>query len=88
VYDQKVFISLKKIWQIMDYICGKRLAPVLKELIVKLEQHKEITIGRKIKEKPLRISPATIDRLLAKERKNQQIKGRSNTTSHLLRNTA
>ncbi|MBI4654449.1 MAG: hypothetical protein HY752_05600 [Nitrospirae bacterium] len=26
----------------MDYICGKRLAPVLKELIFKLEQHKEI----------------------------------------------
>ncbi|GFP31446.1 hypothetical protein [Candidatus Hakubella thermalkaliphila] len=41
---------LNKVWQIMDYICGKRLASVLKELIVKLEQHKEITIGRETKE--------------------------------------
>jgi len=79
IYDQKVFIALKKIWQIMDYICGKRLAPVLKELIFKLEQHKEIAIDRETREKLLRISPATIDRLLAKERKKQQIKGRSNT---------
>ncbi len=79
VYDQKVFVSLKRIWQIMDYICGKRLASVLKELIFKLEQHKEIAIDRGTREKLLRISPATIDRLLAKERKNQQIKGRSNT---------
>lgn len=79
VYDQKVFISLKRIWQIMDYICGKRLAPVLKEIIFKLEQYKEITIGRETKEKLLRISPATIDRLLSAERKKLNIKGRSNT---------
>jgi len=79
IYDQKVFIAIKKIWQIMDYICGKRLAPALKELIFKLEQYQEIQIDRETKEKLLKISPATIDRLLAGERKKQQIKGRSNT---------
>jgi len=33
IYDQEVFISLKEIWKICDYICSKRLAPYLKEII-------------------------------------------------------
>jgi hypothetical protein len=71
----------------MDYICGKRLAPVLKEIIIRLERCQEIRISDKVREKLFRISPATIDRLLAKERKKQQIKGRSNTKpGTLLRN--
>lgn len=86
-YDNDVLIALKKIWDIMDYICGKRLAPVLKETVIRLEQCGEIRISEKVREKLFRISPATIDRLLAKERKKQQIKGRSNTKpGTLLRN--
>jgi len=45
-YDAGVFHVLKKIWFIMDCICGKRLAPVLKEIIVKLERYKEIKLDR------------------------------------------
>jgi len=87
VYDNEVLEALRKVWDIMDYICGKRLAPVLKETVIRLERCREIRISDKVREKLFKISPATIDRLLAKERKKQQIKGRSNTKpGTLLRN--
>lgn len=87
VYDNEVLEALRKVWAIMDYICGKRLAPVLKEIVIRLERYREIKISDEVREKLFRISPATIDRLLAKERKKQQIKGRSNTKpGTLLRN--
>jgi hypothetical protein len=87
VYDNEVLEALREVWDIMDYICGKRLAPVLKETVMRLERCREIRISEKVREKLFKISPATIDRLLAKDRKKQQIKGRSNTKpGTLLRN--
>lgn len=86
-YGEKVLENLKKIWYIMDCICGKRLAPLLGEIIQKLEAYKELRIDAKTRKKLQRISPATIDRLLTGERRKQQIKGRSNTKpGTLLRN--
>ena len=78
-YDERVSNVLKKLWFIMDFICGKRLAPILKELISALERHKEIKPDSGIRRKLLKISPATIDRLLAGERRKHNLKGRSNT---------
>lgn len=78
-YDERVSNVLKKLWFIMDFICGKRLAPILKELISALERHKEIKLDSGIRRKLLKISPATIDRLLAGERRKHNLKGRSNT---------
>ena len=79
VYDDNVLCALKKIWMIMDCICGKRLAPVLGELITTLEQHGEIELDEETKEKLLTISAATIDRLLGKERKRMSLRRRSRT---------
>jgi len=79
IYDEIVLGVLKKIWFIMDCICGKRLAPMLKELIPILQRHKEISIDRAVKGKLSKISAATIDRLLSGEKKKFNIKGRSNT---------
>jgi hypothetical protein len=78
-YDDKVLKGLKEIWGIMDFICGKRLAPMLKEVICVLEHHKEIRLDRDTRKKLYQISSATIDRLLAEQRKKQAIKGRSHT---------
>lgn len=78
-YDDKVLKRLKEIWGIIDFICGKRLAPMLKEVICVLERHKEIRLDQDTRKKLYQISSATIDRLLAEERKKQQIKGRANT---------
>jgi len=79
IYDEVVFHVLRKIWFIMDCICGKRLAPVLKEIIAKLEMHKEIKLDRTTRGKLHKISAATIDRLLSEEKKKDNIKGRSHT---------
>lgn len=78
-YDEEVRKPLIKIWYIMDCICGKRLAPVLSAVIKKLEQFREIVLDEKVREKLLKISAATIDRMLEGERRKQTIKGRSNT---------
>jgi hypothetical protein len=79
VYDDAVADALKKIWYIMDCICGKRLAPALREVVRRLERFSEIRLSEDVRQKLFSISPASIDRLLAKERKRHQIKGRGNT---------
>jgi len=78
-YNKEVFMVLKKIWIICDYICSKRLAPFLSEVIPVLEKHGEINLTTRIREKLFKISAATIDRLLAETRKRYRIKGRSTT---------
>jgi hypothetical protein len=78
-YGDDVLRALKQIWVIMDCICGKRLQPVLNELLRILLKHREIRIKRETKKKLLRISAATIDRILKPERKEYELKGRSLT---------
>jgi hypothetical protein len=79
VYDSAVEEALKKIWYIMDCICGKRLAPVLREIVRRLERFREIRLSEDVRKKLYRISAASIDRLLSKERRRHQIKSRGNT---------
>ena len=79
VYDNAVAEALREIWYIMDCICGKRLGPALREVIRRLERFGEIRLSAEVRQKLFSISPASIDRLLAKERKRHQIKGRGNT---------
>ena len=43
-YTYDVFLALKKIWTIFDFICSKRLKPFMAEAIEKLTRHKEIDI--------------------------------------------
>jgi hypothetical protein len=78
-YDILVVTALIAIWYIMDCICGKRLAPMLKDIIPVLEKHHEIQLDETTRAKLLSISAATIDRLLKTERKKHLIKGRSHT---------
>ena len=79
IYDQEVFGILRKTWKIFDYICSKRLAPFLSEIIPVLEKWGEIKLDAEVREKLFKISAATIDRLLAESRKRYRIKGRSTT---------
>ncbi len=78
-YGEDVLKPLRRIWAIMDCICGKRLRPMLKEVLSVLRKHKELKVSSEIREKLLRISASTIDRLLKPERKKYQLKGRSLT---------
>lgn len=79
IYNESVKNALEFIWPIMDYICSKRIAPILPEVIDNLERFKEIKLDYQTKEKLKKISPATIDRLLKSARTLQNIKGRSHT---------
>lgn len=79
IYDALVISALITIWYIMDCICGKRLAPMLKDIIPVLEKHREIQLAAGTRTKLLNISAATIDRLLRPERKKHTLKGRSHT---------
>jgi hypothetical protein len=64
IYDHDVFLALKRIWTIFDFICGKRLAPFMGEAVEKLEKHKELEISPVVRQKLLKVSASTIDRLL------------------------
>ena len=44
IYTYDVFLALKRIWTIFDFICSKRLAPFMGEAVEKLEAHKEIDL--------------------------------------------
>ncbi|MCM8786359.1 MAG: transposase, partial [Candidatus Omnitrophica bacterium] len=79
VYGQEVVDALKKVWYILDMPCGKRLAPYLKEIVPILETKGELKISNEVKEKLIKISAASIDRLLKEERKRWRIKKRSYT---------
>jgi hypothetical protein len=78
-YDEKVKAMLIKLWRMMDYICGKRLQPALPELLTALERHNELRCDRLTKQKLLRISAATIDRLLRPERRKHELRGQART---------
>jgi len=80
IYTYDVFLKLKKIWVIFDFICSKRLAPFMGEAVEKLETHKEIDLTDEVREKLLNISASTIDRLLKSEKDKFRLgKGRSGT---------
>jgi len=78
-YDEPVAKALRTVWRIMDYICGKRLAPVLGEMTELLVGKGELKCTTQTQGKLAGMSAATIDRLLAAERKKYRLKGRSHT---------
>lgn len=87
VYDDTVLVPLRRIWALLGAPCGKRLAPFLPEIVEVLERHGELEVHPVVRAKLVRVSAATIDRLLAPERRRMQIKGRSGTKpGTLLRN--
>jgi len=64
IYDGYVREALVYVWEIFDYPCGQRLAPLLKTEVDRLVKEGELLIPDEVKEKLKKISPASIDRLL------------------------
>jgi len=80
IYTYDVFLALRKIWTIFDFICSKRLKPFMAEAIEILTKHKEIDMSSEVKQKLLAISESTIDRLLKPEKDRYRMgKGRKGT---------
>lgn len=81
VYGPDFVNVLRGIWQFFWYKCGKYLAPFMWETMPYLEASREpdFHLTPEIKQKLLKISPATIDRKLKSERATLQIRGISGT---------
>ncbi len=79
VYDERVREAVRRVWELFDYLCGKRLAVLMRANLDMLIGEAELGIERSLREKLLQVSPATIDRMLRPERKRLALKGRSRT---------
>jgi hypothetical protein len=78
-YGEEVVEALKAMWARLDYVCGKRMQRAIPGALESLERHGEIEVSREVRGKLLRISGATIDRLLRKEREKYALKNRGGT---------
>ena len=63
-YGEALQEALQTAWAAANYIGSKRLAPFLPELIPALERHGHLSLPGELREQLLRVSPATIDRML------------------------
>jgi hypothetical protein len=70
---------LKRIWESLDYLCGKRLAAGVRGALDALERHGELDLSSEVREKLLRMSGATMDRLLAGEKRKLALRRRVGT---------
>ncbi|MDT5279681.1 MAG: hypothetical protein QOJ20_876 [Mycobacterium sp.] len=79
IYGQNVIAALTVCWLVLGMPAGKRLAPVLTELVAVLRQFGELVIDDDTAALLVSMSAATIDRRLAGERAKRQLKGRRAT---------
>ena len=70
---------LKQVWAASNFLCGKRLAPFMPTLVKALLRHGEIMPTENEEALLLAVSASTIDRLLAKAKRDLGPKGRSTT---------
>jgi hypothetical protein len=77
-YTGSMVSALVKIWRICGCICGKRLQPILADMVASLERHRELKLDEGTKTLLLAVSPATVDRLL-RPYKTSNRRGQSTT---------
>lgn len=68
-YGAKLTSALVQIWELFDFPCGQRLAPVLREQTERLRASGGLKCSQEVADLLKEVSPKTIDRLLARERK-------------------
>jgi hypothetical protein len=78
-YGTEVVDALRMVWATLNGPTGKRLAPFMSEIVPALERAGELELDPQVRAKLLQVSAATIDRLLAPERRRLKVKGRSGT---------
>ncbi|MGH9786793.1 MAG: integrase catalytic domain-containing protein [Terriglobia bacterium] len=72
-YDSAVGGALVELWELFDFPCGQRLAPLLREQVPRLRQRQQWSCSEEVGAKLLSISPRTIDRILTAERRRLQL---------------
>jgi hypothetical protein len=83
-YGAEVVTALAKLWELFDYPCGQRLVPALRSELGRLRALKEIRCSDTVAEKLERISPKTVDRLLAREKQVRRLRRNRNPAAHPL----
>lgn len=78
-YGDDVIAALVLCWKVLGMPAGKRLAPMLGELVGVLRHFHELMIDEDTAELLVSMSAATIDRRLAGERARLQLRGRVGT---------
>jgi hypothetical protein len=78
-YGPDVIAALRVCWTVLGMPAGKRLAPMLGELVAVLRLFGELVIDEDTAELLVSMSAATIDRRLASERAKYHLKGRCTT---------
>ena len=78
-YGPEVIAALTVCWTVLGMPAGKRLAPMLKELVAVLRHFGELVIDDATAQLLVSMSAATIDRRLAPERRKHRLKGRTCT---------
>ena len=79
VYGAEVVTVVTRLWKLVDCPSGKRLVAALPGMVEALERHGELTLPPEVRRQVLTISAATIDRVLASERKQLALRSRSRT---------
>jgi len=82
-YPRTLRPALELMWEASDYLCSKRLAPFLPELIEALERHDEVRLSAEQRTALRQISAPTIDRLLRPVRRLHRRHGLATTSPSL-----
>ena len=79
VYTDEVINCLRLVWAFFWFKCGKILAPLMRQQMRHIAQWPAFGITAEIAEKLKKISPASIDRYLKKDKEALRLKGKSCT---------
>jgi len=83
-YGAAVVTALVTIWEMFEYPCGQRLAPILRRQVERLRKLGELLCTEEVAAKLGRISASVIDRLLAREKQVRHLKRERNPSVHPL----
>jgi hypothetical protein len=78
-YGDNVRTALEKLWALMDFASGRRMAAGIGDMLDALLRFGEVDFDQNTLEDLLEVSPATIDRLLEREKECARFKGISAT---------
>ena len=83
-YGAAVLTALVEVWEMFEYPCGQRLAPILRCEVRRLRQLGELRCSDEVAGKLGTISARAIDRLLVRERRVRRLKRERNPSVHPL----
>ena len=81
-YTQEDLLWLKRIWSESDFLCGKLLATMIPAVLESFEKD-GIAVPASVREHLLKISPASIDRMLKTAKQDRPAKRRGNALNAL-----